>query len=214
MAGESIEREKAATRRRWLTLAECLAVAAVLISALTLWDNHTDRARERAQEAVSTSKARAEASVLILRGTPDRNGDSIALAPLREDQAVQAQTIILPSVLKVEPIDTAGDPRIESDWFASGLKRALKAAGQDDDARGDERLPVLIATRYLVGGQMLEDRALYDIGIKLDGQFLGGDKVRLRGLSLVGPANGKDSQSRLDARWRKLHPAPPQTGKK
>lgn len=206
MPGESIEQEKAAARRRWLTLAELLAVAAVLISALTLWDNHSDRARERVQEEQAASRASAEASTIILRGTPDRNGERIAMAPLRDDQAVQAQTISLPTALAMAPVDTAGDPRIEADWFASGFKKAVKPAGDDDSARGDERLPVLISTRYLIDGNMMEDQAIYDLSLRRDGQFLGGEKIRLRGLSLVSHVKKGNGQAQLDARWRKLHP--------
>lgn len=206
MAGESIEQEKAATRRRWLTLAELLAVAAVAISALTLWDNHSDRARQREAQTASASKASAEAATMVLRGTPDREGGRIALAALREDQAIQAQTFAFPTALGVDAIDTAGDPRIESGWFADGLKKALKAAERDDTVHGDERVPVLIGTRFLVDGRMIEDRTLYDIGVKLDGQFLGGERVRLRGLSLVSHVKSGDGRRQLDARWAQLHP--------
>lgn len=206
MAGDSIEQEKAATRRRWLTLAELLAVAAVAISALTLWDNHSDRAREREQQAATASKASAEAAMLVLRGTADRDGDRIALAPLRDDQAIQAQTITFPAALGVDAVDTAGDPRIEGNWFAGGLKKALRAAGDDESARGDKRVPVLLSTRFLVDGRMLEDRAIYDVGVKLEGQFLGGERVRLRGLSLVSHVRSGDGRRQLDARWARLHP--------
>lgn len=206
MAGESIEREKSAKRWRWLSLGEALAIAAVLISALTFWDNHSDRARERDRADAAASKASAQASVMVLRGTPDRSGGRITLTPLHGDQAVQAQTFAMPTALGVNPVDTAGDPRIEAEWFAAGLKKALKAAGHDDPGRGDVRLPVLISTSYLVDGRMLRDSAIYDVGVALEGQFLGGDKVRLRGLSLVSHADAKSARQQLDARWRKLHP--------
>ena len=207
MAGDSIEQEKAATRRRWLTLAELLAVAAVAISALTLWDNHSDRTREREQEAATASRASAKAATLVLRGVADRDGDRIALTALRDEQTIQAQTIAFPAALGVDAVDIAGDPRVESGWFAAGLKKALKAAGRDGTAHGDERVPILVNTQFLVDGRMLEDRALYDVGVKLDGQFLGGERVRLRGLSLVSHVKDGDGQRQLDARWARLHPA-------
>ncbi|SNT04620.1 hypothetical protein SAMN06295912_13414 [Sphingomonas laterariae] len=200
------QEQQAATRRRWLTLAELLGVAAVAISGLTLWDSHNDRVREREDKAAAAQKASTRSATLALRGTPDREGDVIALAPLGETQAIQGQTIILPTALAIAPVETTGDPRIEADWLADGLKRARRETGAPDRSVGDERLPILIVTRYLADGTLHEDRALYDLGYALDGQFLGSSRLRIRGLSLVARISAANGSAKLDARWRQLHP--------
>src|SRR4051794_23536971 len=74
------EVEAAAVRRRWITLAEVLGVIAVLISGLTLWNSYRQRSDEEADKAAARSQAAAEAQVLLLRATPDRDGRILSLA--------------------------------------------------------------------------------------------------------------------------------------
>ncbi|PTQ10160.1 hypothetical protein CLG96_13625 [Sphingomonas oleivorans] len=198
--------EAAAIRRRWLTLGEVLAVAAVAISALTFWNSYSERSNAEAERDASARKADRAAATLLLRGTPARDGESIALAPLRDDQTIQSQTIRFPGALAVDPVETTGNARIEGDWFDSALRKARRAAGRSEDSQGDERLPIAIATRFLGGGALHEDIALYDIGYVVEGSFLGGSEVRLRGLSLIGRADAKSVPARLDALWKARHP--------
>jgi hypothetical protein len=196
---------RAATRRRWVTMGEVLAVAAVAISALTLWDSHQDRVRGEKKAAASETRANAEAAMLVLRAAPSRDGDRLTLTPLNGEQAIQAQTILFPAALALPPVETTGDPRIEAAWFDDALKRARKDAGEADDAKGDQRLPVVVVTRYLADGRNHTARALYDIGYTLEGRFLRGSAVTLRGMSLVGTVSEKTMQAALDALWRKRH---------
>jgi hypothetical protein len=74
-------------------------------------------------------------------------------------------------------------------------------------SRGDERLPVVVVTRFLVNGEPHEDIALYDIGYTISGRFLSGHSVALRGLSLVSKVKSGDAQAKLDARWREMFPS-------
>ena len=195
--------ERAAKRRRWVTLGEILAVAAVGISALTLWDSHRDRVRTEEKAVATASREDAEAVTLVLRATPSPDGDRLALAPLNGEQAIQAQTILFPTALAIPPVETTGDPRIEAAWFADPLKRARKAAGIRDDAPGDQRVPVVVVTRYLAGGTAHTSRAIQDIGYTLEGRFLRGTDVVLRGMSIVTPVSEKGMQRALDGVWRR-----------
>jgi predicted negative regulator of RcsB-dependent stress response len=63
-------REAAETRRRWVTLAEVLAVAGVLIAALTLWSNWSERNADKAEKA--SAKAGVSKSVPSQRRTAIR----------------------------------------------------------------------------------------------------------------------------------------------
>ncbi len=198
--------EAAAIRRRWITLGEVLAVIAVLISGLTLWNNWTERSDSEAVKTADAQRASARAATLVLVSSPD--GDkTLSLKPASADQSVQSQTIRFPAALGVTPAQTTGEPRIEAGWFDAALKTARDKARLPDDSRGDERLPVVIATRFLVDGEQHEDIALYDLGYSISGRLLGGHSVTLRGISLVSRVKSASAQARLDARWKAVLPA-------
>ena len=117
---------------------------------------------------------------------------------------IEDQTIRFPASLGIDPVQTSGEPRIEARWFDGALKQARDKAGLPGDTRGDERLPVLIETRFLADGEEHRDVALYDVGYAIKGGgLLGGHEVMLRGLSLAGRAKS-GSPAALEARWAKI----------
>lgn len=204
-AAEARAAEAAAIRRRWITLGEVLAVIAVVISGLTLWNNWSERAETEASKTVEARRADARAATLVLTAEAS-DARELTLKPSLPEQSVQSQTVMFPSALGVAPAGTTGEPRIEAGWFEDALKKARDKAGLPDDSRGDERLPVAIVTRFLADGAAHEDAALYDIGYSVEGHLLSGHKVTLRGLSLVGRVKPGSAQARLDARWQALLP--------
>jgi hypothetical protein len=197
--------EAAAIRRRWVTLGEILAVIAVVISGLTLWNSWTERSDSEAVKTAEAQRASTRAVTLVLMAT--NSGDrELVLKPASAEQSVQSQKIVFPTALGAAPAETTGEPRIEAEWFERALKKARDAAHMPDNSRGDERLPVAITTRFLVDGQPHEDIALYDIGYTISGRWLGGHSVTLRGLSLISHAKAGTAQAKLDARWTDLFP--------
>jgi hypothetical protein len=198
--------EAAAIRRRWITLGEVLAVVAVLISALTLWNSWRERSDTEAERAKAEQKQNVKAVSLLLTARADGVGDRLTLAPLGDDQTIQSQTIAFPAPLRVAPVDTAGNARIEAGWFDDALRKARHDAGLKDEAAGDERLPVAITSQFLVDGTIRSDTALYDIGYALEDRFLKPSAVKLRGLSLVSHVHAGTAQARLDALWKKRQP--------
>lgn len=197
--------EAAVIRRRWITLGEALAVAAVLISALTLWNSWTERSESEATKNAEGQRVSARAGTLLLTAAASGERELI-LKPSSTEQSVQTQTISFPTALGAAPAETTGEPRIEAQWFDRALKKARDAAGLPDDSRGDERLPVAITTRFLADGKAHEDVAVYDIGYSISGHLLSGHSVTLRGISLVSRVKGGSAQAVLDARWKKLFP--------
>ncbi|CAM8648435.1 hypothetical protein [Sphingobium sp.] len=195
--------EAAAIRRRWITLGEILAVLAVGISALTLYLNWADKKDQRAEKAAESRKASGRAAILVLNADSVKD-DRIALKTTDPDQVVQSQTILFPRALGIAPVDTTGDPRIEADWFSDALKTARAKAKLPDDSVGDERLPVAITTRFVVGGDTHENIALYDIGYGVAGRWIAGHSLSLRGLSRVETLKSDSAQARVDARWARL----------
>jgi hypothetical protein len=198
--------EAAAIRRRWITLGEALAVVAVIISGLTLWNSWRERSDSTAVKTADAQRASARAATLVLIAA-DAGERKLALKPASADQTVQSQRVMFPTALDAAPAETTGEPRIEAEWFERGLKKARELAHMPDNSRGDERLPVAISTRFLVDGEPHEDLALYDIGYTISGRLLSGHTVTLRGVSLVSRVKSGDAQARLDARWNQLFPA-------
>ena len=195
--------EAAAIRRRWITLGEVLAVLAVSISALTLYLNWADRKDERADKAAQSRKASSRAAILVLNADTVKH-DRITLKTTDPDQVVQSQTILFPHALDIAAVDTTGDPRIEAGWFEGALKKARAKAKLPDDSVGDERLPVAITTRFVVGGDAHENVALYDIGYGIAGRWIAGHSLSLRGLSRVATLKDAGAQAAVDARWARL----------
>ena len=52
--------EAAAVRRRWINLGEILAVVAVLISGLTLWNSYTERSHAEAEKSSRGAEGRRQ----------------------------------------------------------------------------------------------------------------------------------------------------------
>lgn len=189
-------KEAAAIRRRWITLGEVLAVIGVLISGLALWNSWSERSAAEKERAAEKAQQANVTRTLLLK--PSGGGKRLALAAHDPDQAIQSQTLIFASALGLEAFDTT-EPRIEAEW----LKRALKKADEKDKkVRGDARMPVAIATRFVADGRSFTDTALYDIGYKESGGGLfEGSEVELKGLSLIERTTAAAAPKRLDMLW-------------
>lgn len=204
---EARAEEAAAIRRRWVSLGETLAVLAVVISALTLWLNWSDRSDTRQDKAAETSKAARRAATLTLTSQSVDKGARLDLHPASANQQVLGQMIRFPAPLEIDPVETTGEPRIEARWFEDALKKARERAGLPDDSRGDERLPLIVTTRFLADGQSHEDTALYDLGYTIRGRMLGGHSLALRGVSLAKHVKPAAAEAELRSRSARLLPA-------
>jgi hypothetical protein len=202
MAETPREREEAArVRRRLLNLGEVVALLAVLISGLTFWNSYRERTNSEAEHARETSESAKKAATLILKATPDKEGQTLVLAPRSDAQAIQSQTLRFPASLGLSPAEMSSDARIDRGWFASVLVKARKEAGVQDGP-GDSRLPVMIETHFLADGDPHVDRALYEVGYATSHSLLSGTDIHLRGLSRIGAVASVDAgQKRIDALW-------------
>jgi hypothetical protein len=197
--------EKARVRRRWLTLGEILAVAAVVISALTFWNSYRERTDAEATRAAESARAGRAAATLVLQGKVQDDGDTLAVTPRLESQVIQEQRLVFPAGLKLDPVETSGNPRIERGWIEEALTEAREKAGARKVTAGDARLPVLIVTTYLLDNEPHVDRAVYEIGYGTRHSLLGGTSVILKGLSRSGAvASEAAGRKRIDARWTAL----------
>lgn len=194
-------REAAKIRRRWISLGEAVAVAAVLISAATLWNSYSERKSAEADRAAAAQKEGKVEAALVLRARPADEGRRLTLEAVDADQVIQSQRVVFPSALGMTPVETAGDARIEARWLAD----ALKKTEAERNAAGDLRVPVAIVSRFTSKGEMHSAAAVYQLSYVREGHLLGGSSIRLRGLSLVSRVPEADAQKAVNRAWSSKH---------
>lgn len=183
--------DQRATRRRWINLAELVAVAGLVIAALSLYLAYADRRDAAADKASQTSAA----GRLELSATPTNGG--LKLADPKHD--LDEVTITYPSALGVAVQRPSGEPVLETKPFADTLLKLTD--GGADDRSG--RLPVLITASHAEGDATRTARALYDVTWRTGGRFLRGRSLTLTGLRLR--RHGGDRVA-LDAAWAREKP--------
>ncbi|MBB4631355.1 hypothetical protein [Sphingosinicella soli] len=181
--------ESARIRRRWLSLGETVAVVAVVISALTLWNNYDERKSAEAER--SAEKAPTPKSIGLI--ATDAGGAGLDFKAA--DCALQSTDIRFPAALGVGPESTVLKHRIEADWFESALLKAL-----DKDVR-DGRLPVAITSRCEAADGPRTETAIYDIVYHIQSRAILGRTLKLRGL-IRRKAAQEDGLSELDGLWK------------
>lgn len=181
--------EAAATRRRWITLAEFVAVAGLLIGALGLWMNWSDRRADEADKQAEKSSEAKVKSLVTLSGDVNSDGDTMTLAD--SSHQIESVEVTFPSALGVSPQSSVLGPRIAVDWFGDQLLSVTK--GKDAG-----RLPVMLTASYWDGDTKRTASAIYDVVWRREGRLLGGHKVVLVRLSL---RDRGASQAKLDADW-------------
>ena len=197
MSGET--RDQAQTRRRWVTLAEVVAVAGVVIAALTLYSNWQERRDAAADKAVEQASATRDKTRFVLRGTVAKDKRSVVLVR-EEAHPLGDIRVTFPTSLGVSPQDSVTQT-IEAGWFDGALRKATD--GGPDERTG--RLPVLIRYTYFTDDQPTTRQAIYDLVWKTEGQMLRGRKVELLDLRL---RESGGTQQRIDALWAKALPKP------
>lgn len=201
-SGEKLQRaveraEAAATRRRWVTLAEVVGVAGLLIAALSLWMSWSDRRADEAdrrQERASESRTR---SLVMLTASAEHGGARLALTD--SAHPIQSVDIRFPASFGVTPQNSVLEPHIDADWIA----RPLLAATDNGPDEQQGRLPAIITSSYWDGDRQIQDSAIYDILWRTEGRLLRGRKLVLQGMIL---RERSGSAKRLEAIWARERP--------
>ncbi len=186
--------EARAERRRWITLAEGVAVAGVVIGGLTLWNNVSERRSAEAERiAERASSAEAKAALAIV-ATPEGNGERLVLSA--PDRRIERIEVTFPPVLKVPAKSAVGDVAIAADWV-----RAPVLAITDGGADALEgRLPVAITATWWEGDKQRRSSAIYDLVFATHGRLVGGRSLELKALARREAAGGGVGR-RLDTLW-------------
>lgn len=179
------------SRRRLITLPEMVAVLGLVIGALTLGLNWSDK-RQAAQERAAASAAAGAAKVrLNLDADLARGGSEIRLSDTQHELIDTA--IDFPSALGIER-QTPATARIDKDWFAAAVLKATD--GGADDREG--RLPVLVTTRYMVGDSPREGRGIVEIVWRTHDRLVGGRSLTIEAVRV---REQKGDRKRIDALW-------------
>lgn len=190
--------EAAATRRRWITLGEIVAVAAVVISGLTFWNSWSERqdaAAERQAERAAESKERAASSAVLLTGSAEDDGAMLTLSdPAHRIQQIEVR---FPKALGVGPQTSVLEPQIQAAWIAAPMLK-LTDGGAD---RREGRLPVAITASYWDADVQRTSTAIYDLVWRTEPRTLQGRTLKLRGVILRERVTN-DGQARIDGMWK------------
>lgn len=189
--------DRARSRRRWLTLAEIVAVTGVGIAGLNLYSNWAERRDSAADRSVEQSTEAREKARVELVGTVKNDGKELLLSDAHHD--LSEATIAFPNALGIAVQRPPGEPAIEARWFNQALLK-LSDGGADDKTG---RLPVLVTVRYFVGDDARTTSAIYDVVWRTKGHLLSGRSLGIEGMKL---RQRGGSQAALDAAWTRLKP--------
>jgi len=161
-----------ARRRRWITLGETIAIAALVVSAVGVWIAWKSSNQDRPTEVVE----RRNAVPLALRGTVDGNGRTLTIAPADPDHALQSLRV---TIKGASPIEIGSDGELS----ASDIEGALH--GREKEAKDvTHSVPVRIDARYVEAGADRRGGGSYILRYRWEGGGLfGGRSIRLVGLA-------------------------------
>ncbi|NJC33341.1 hypothetical protein GGR88_000815 [Sphingomonas jejuensis] len=185
--------EAAAIRRRWITLGEVLAVVAVVISGLTLWNSYSERSTAAAEKAAERQSEQAAAASIVLSGRVEEDGEAISFSSANEGRVIQSLTVRFPSALGVSPVETLADARLDAGAFARAVRGATDAKRI--------RLPIAVEAVFTAGGDLHRATGLYQLGLERRDRLIGGDAIRISGVAYQGAA-GRAPQAEIDRLWR------------
>ena len=157
-------------RRRWITLGETIAIAALAISALGLWNSWRGDEAEKAALPVEKKAA----IPVAFRGKAEADGKAMTIAPVEPGHSLESLTLTVPGK---PPLSIGSDGRLAASEVQSLVGEAAKGKAGSVGAR--------IEARYIEAGTLKRGGGHYRISYRWeDGGLFGGDRLRLTGLSL------------------------------
>jgi hypothetical protein len=159
-------------RRRWITLGEVIALAALIVSAFGVWIAWKSSNQDRPTKVVEQRSA----VPLALRGTVDSDGRSLTLIPADPSHALESATL---TIKGASPIEIGSDGRLS----ASDVESALKSHDKENKDVAYS-VPVRISAHYIESGADRRGGGSYVLRYKWQGGGLfGGRSIQLVGLS-------------------------------
>lgn len=180
------------TRRRWINLAELVAVAGLLIAAAGLYFSWADRRETAADKAASAKAAAADRGRVTLSASIENDGQRLRLREARRE--LSDVTIAFPQALGVST-QNPSEPVIDASPFTDALLRLTD--GGPDERSG--RLPVLVTSSYADDAGDGSATGLYDVLWRTHGRLGRGRALELTGLRLR--RRGGD-RAALETAWK------------
>jgi hypothetical protein len=159
------------TRRRWVTLGELIALAALIISAIGLWLTWKSNNEDKTTRVVE----QRQTVPLALRGRAEDDGRRIEISPVESSHALESLTV---TIKGCPPIEVGSDGMLD----AADVESALgdRAKGE----KGSHSLPARIDARYVEAGKDRRASGTYVLRYRWEGGGLfGGRSLRLTGFS-------------------------------
>ena len=117
------ESESERQRRRWITIGELIALAALIVSALGVWISwKSSNAPDKTERVVE----QRQPIPLTLRGRREDDGERLEISPVESTHALESLIVTIPGA---SPISVGSDGELS----ASDVQSALK--GHDSDPK-------------------------------------------------------------------------------
>ena len=157
-----------AKRRRLINLGEAIAIAALIISALGLWNGWSGR---NDKPTVVMEKTRSVP--LALRGKVESDGKALTISPVEAGHALESLTLSAPGKA---PLDLGSEPSLT----ASAVEALLPASKKE----GNGTIRVTVSARYIEAGNERTGGGRYRIAYRwAGGGLFGGHSLRLTGFT-------------------------------
>jgi hypothetical protein len=163
--------EQRRRRLRWLTLGEVIAVIAVAISALGLWQSW-----KRDDQPTTVVVEQRQPIALTLRGKAEDEGRTLEIMPVEQTHALQSLSITMPGATSAISIGSDGE------LAASDVEDAVGKSADRDKAT--HRLRVRIQADYVEAGAARHASHDYVLTYRWEGGGLFGSRS-LRLVSLA-----------------------------
>lgn len=166
------ETESERRRRRWITLGELIALAALIVSAFGVWISWKSSDKDGPTKIVE----QRQSIPLTLRAKREDDGERLGISPVEASHALESLTVTIPGA---SPISVGSDGELD----ASDVQSAL--SGRDDEAKNRTlSVPVRIDARYVEMGKDRRSSGNYTLRYMWKGGgLLGGRSLHLVGLS-------------------------------
>ena len=159
-------------RRRWITVGELIALAALIVSALGVWISWKNDDKDKTTRIVE----QRQSVPLTLHARREDDGERLEISPVESSHALESLTVSLPGA---SAIQVGSDGELN----ASDIQSALK--GRDEEPK-DRTLSVhaKIDARYVEMGKDRSSSGNYTLRYMWKGGGLfGGRSLHLVGLS-------------------------------
>lgn len=110
-----------ASRRRWITLGEIIALAALIVSALGVWISWKSSGEDKPTRVVEQKQP----IPLTLRGSANADGSTLTILPADPSHGLESLTV---TIKGASPIEVGSDGRLQ----ASDVESALKDRPKED----------------------------------------------------------------------------------